>query len=582
MTTIYQRTFIPEPTEDDYIPLPTRAPSDAATNRQLAPAGQGGEEKSVDESAPYHYIIPEDRKLGYVSTALLIVNRIIGSGIFATVDQIVRSTDSTGTALFFWIVGGVVSLLLFVYLEFGLALPRSGGEKIYLERIIAKPRYFATCLFAFQFVTSQVTAANVVLFTQYMFLASNGEGRLTAQLWLRALTGFFVITGICLIHAFLPRLGIHLGNFLGSFKVIILMVIVCAGFAVLANPDGVLDSRQPSGNYRHFDGVWNATTVRTPPEVRSMISCGGNANNAPVALAQVIFAYTGWENANYVLSEVKNPTKTLKWSAPIAVSLVSILYILANIAYFAALTKQDMIQGTANAVAVTFFQRMRVADGFANIAVPVFIGLSALGNVFAASFAFSRAKQELAKEGVLPWSKFFASDWPRQAPSGGLFLHWIFTSIWVLALGRSESGYTFLNTFATYSRTLINIFLGVGLIYLQHHPSSTWREERTSFHVKWPFIVAWTIFNCYLAISMFVPNCAISGFGLNNYFAIPVTGICVLIGGALYWVGFAKVLPLFGYAVETQREYLADGSQVVRYIHITRHHQTLSRAFAEN
>ncbi|EGX43616.1 hypothetical protein AOL_s00215g352 [Orbilia oligospora ATCC 24927] len=549
MTTIYQRTFIPEPTEDDYIPLPTRAPSDAATNRQLAPAGQGGDEKSVDESTPYHYIIPEDRKLGYISTALLIVNRIIGSGIFATVDQIVRSTDSTGTALFFWVIGGVVSLL---------------------------------CLFAFQFVTSQVTAANVVLFTQYMFLASNGEARLTAPLWLRALTGFFVITGICAIHAFLPRLGIHLGNFLGSFKVVILMVIVCAGFAVLANPEGVLDSGRPSGNYGNFDGVWNATTVDTPPEVRSMIACGEDANNAPVALAQVIFAYTGWENANYVLSEVKNPTKTLKWSAPIAVSLVSILYVLANIAYFAALTKQDMIKGTANAVAVTFFQRMRVADSFSNVAVPVFIGLSALGNVFAASFAFSRAKQELAKEGVLPWSKFFASDWPRQAPTGGLFLHWIFTSLWVLALGRSESGYTFLNTFATYSRTLINIFLGVGLLYLQHHPSSTWREERTSFHVKWPFVVAWTIFNCYLAVAMFVPNCAIPGFGLNNYFAIPVTGICVLIGGAMYWVGFAKVLPLFGYAVETQREYLADGSQVVRYIHITRHHQTLSRPFVDH
>ncbi|KAK6361809.1 hypothetical protein TWF730_005524 [Orbilia blumenaviensis] len=472
---------------------------------------------------------------------------------------------------------------MFVYLEFGLALPRSGGEKIYLERILTKPKYFATCLFAFQFVTSQVTAANVVLFTNYMFLASNGQVRLPTPLWLRALTGFFVITGICLIHAFLPRLGIHVGNVLGSFKLIILSVVVCAGFAVLANPEGVLDSRQPSGNYRHFDGVWNATTVETPPDVRAVISCGGDANNAPVALAQVIFAYTGWENANYVLSEVKNPAKTLKWSAPIAVSVVSILYVLANVAYFAALPKQDIINGgVSNVVAVTFFKRMRVSDNFSNIAVPVFIGLSALGNVFAASFAFSRAKQELAKEGVLPWSKFFASDWPRQAPSGGLFLHWIFTSLWVLALGRSESGYTFLNTFATYSRTLINIFLGIGLLYLQHHPNSTWKEERTSFHVKWPFIVAWTIFNCYLAVAMFVPNCTIPGFGLNNYFAIPVTGICVLIGGALYWVGFAKVLPLFGYAVETQREYLADGSQVVRYIHITRHHQTLSRPFVEH
>ncbi|KAK6528970.1 hypothetical protein TWF694_004196 [Orbilia ellipsospora] len=579
MTTIYQRTFVPEPTDDDYIPLPTRAPSDGGqTNTR---GGGGGDEKSVDESAPYHYIIPEDRKLGYISTALLIVNRIIGSGIFATVDQVVRSTDSTGTALFFWIIGGVVSLLLFVYLEFGLALPRSGGEKLYLERVLQKPKYFGTCLFAFQFVTSQVTAANVVLFTNYMFLAANGNDTQTSPLWLRALTGFFVITGICSIHAFLPRLGIHIGNILGSFKVILLMVVVCAGFAVLANPEGVLDDGQKSGNYKYFDGVWNATTVETPADVRAMIACGGDANNAPIALAQVIFAYTGWENANYVLSEVKNPTKTLKWSAPIAVTTVSILYVLANVAYFGALNKQEMIQGTANAVAVTFFRKMKVADNFANIAIPTFIGLSTLGNVFAASFALSRAKQELGKEGILPWSKFWASDWPRQAPSGGLLLHWIFTSLWVLALGRYESGYTFLNTFATYCRTLINIFLGIGLLFLQFNPRSTWREERTSFHVKWPFIVAWTTFNCYLVVAMFVPNCAIPGFGLNNYFSIPVTGICVLIGGVIYWVGFAKILPLFGYAVETQREYLADGSQVVRYIHITMHHQTLSRSFHE-
>ncbi|KAJ6262303.1 hypothetical protein Dda_3110 [Drechslerella dactyloides] len=60
MTTIYQRTFVPEPTEDDYIPLPTRSTSDAAANHRVATAaGQQGDEKSIDESAPYHYIIPE-------------------------------------------------------------------------------------------------------------------------------------------------------------------------------------------------------------------------------------------------------------------------------------------------------------------------------------------------------------------------------------------------------------------------------------------------------------------------------------------------------------------------------------------
>lgn len=31
---------------------------------------------------------------------------------------------------------------------------------------------------------------------------------------------------------------------------------------------------------------------------------------------------------------------------------------------------------------------------------------------------FDSAKQELGKEGVLPFSKFWARDWPARAPTG--------------------------------------------------------------------------------------------------------------------------------------------------------------------
>ncbi len=57
---------------------------------------------------------------------------------------------------------------------------------------------------------------------------------------------------------------------------------------------------------------------------------------------------------------------------------------------------------------------------FVTRALPVFVGFSALGNVFAQSFAMPRVKQELAKEGILPFSRFWASDWPFNAPSGWL------------------------------------------------------------------------------------------------------------------------------------------------------------------
>lgn len=54
------------------------------------------------------------------------------------------------------------------------------------------------------------------------------------------------------------------------------------------------------------------------------------------ALVNITFAYTGYENAFNVLAEVKNPIKTVKRAAPIALGVVATLYIMCNVAYFAA------------------------------------------------------------------------------------------------------------------------------------------------------------------------------------------------------------------------------------------------------
>jgi amino acid transporter len=45
-------------------------------------------------------------------------------------------TGSVGISLMLWVIGGLLTLCgISVFLEFGLAIPRSGGEKNYLERV---------------------------------------------------------------------------------------------------------------------------------------------------------------------------------------------------------------------------------------------------------------------------------------------------------------------------------------------------------------------------------------------------------------------------------------------------------------
>jgi amino acid permease len=78
-------------------------------------------------------VLPETavlgRNLGWSSAYILIMSRVIGSGIFATPGAIVQSVGSVGLTLLLWIAGALISWLgLAISLEYGCMLPRSGGK----------------------------------------------------------------------------------------------------------------------------------------------------------------------------------------------------------------------------------------------------------------------------------------------------------------------------------------------------------------------------------------------------------------------------------------------------------------------
>ena len=54
--------------------------------------------------------MPEDHRLGTLSTAALIINKMIGTGIFSKPSEILKLTGSKGGALFLWVTGGVMTL----------------------------------------------------------------------------------------------------------------------------------------------------------------------------------------------------------------------------------------------------------------------------------------------------------------------------------------------------------------------------------------------------------------------------------------------------------------------------------------
>jgi amino acid transporter len=111
------------------------------------------------------------------------------------------------------------------------------------------------------------------------------------------------------------RLALVLQNVIGSIKLLTLLFIAITGLVVLGGHTHV----PKSGNFTNaFEGTQN------------------NAYPLVNALVSITYSYAGFENAFNVLAEVKDPIKSVKKAGTLALSVISVLYVLVNVAYFAA------------------------------------------------------------------------------------------------------------------------------------------------------------------------------------------------------------------------------------------------------
>jgi amino acid transporter len=247
------------------------------------------------------------------------------------------------------------------------------------------------------------SSGNSLAFGRYVLLAS---GNSEPDGWPARGIAIACITFAVVLHAVLPKWGMRLFNVLGVFKAVVLLFIVFAGFAAIAGHRRVPDPR-------NFDNAFRL-------EVGDGYG-GGGAYAYATAILRIVYSYKGWENANYVLGELRNPRKTLAVAAPLAVGGVTILYVLANVAYFAAIPKSELAKSEV-IVAGIFFRNV-FGDSAGARSLPAFVAISNLGNVLAVSFAHARVNQEFAKEGLLPWSRFWASNKPFNAPAASVCMY---------------------------------------------------------------------------------------------------------------------------------------------------------------
>ncbi|EAU85121.2 high affinity methionine permease [Coprinopsis cinerea okayama7 len=478
---------------------------------------------------------PNRRQIGLVSAIFIIFNRIIGTGVFATPSTILGLSGSVGLALFMWVIGAIIAAAgMHVYIVWGSAIPRNGGEKNYLEYLFRKPKYLITSMFAANGVLLAWAAGNSLVFGEYILRAANAD----PTRWKLRAVGFACLTFAFLIHGTALKWGLRLQNFLGIFKVLVLIFVIITGFVALGG-----HMKVPKPN--NFSNAFEGTTA--------------SASSFCLSLYNVIWSYIGFSNVNYALSEVRNPQRTIRIAGPLAIGFITILYILANIAYFAAATKEE-ITGSGRLVAALLFEN--VYGEKATRALSVFVALSALGNVLSVVFSQGRVNQELGREGILPFSKFWGSNRPFNAPLVGLGLHWVVCLIVIFALPPGDA-YNFVLNVISYPLSVINAAISFGIVYLHFRPYHDWPGVPIWGLITSAFFGAANVFLFIVPLTRPPP-------GAEPYESLPywthaVAGWAVFGLGLVYWIIWARILPkVLGYKLVRVEEVGKDG--LVRHV----------------
>lgn len=122
---------------------------------------------------------------------------------------------------------------LLVWLELGCMIPRSGGEKVYLEASYPRPRHLITIVYAIYSVLLGFSATGCITFASYMGEAAGVELPDSQSRAIAACAMIFV----ALMHGVTPRLGVRVMNVVGIIKVVILLFLVILGWVILSGAD---------------------------------------------------------------------------------------------------------------------------------------------------------------------------------------------------------------------------------------------------------------------------------------------------------------------------------------------------------
>lgn len=409
------------------------------------------------------------KALTLTDATMLVAGTMIGSGIFIVSADIGRLVGSPFWMLVVWVLTGVMTLLgALAYGELAAMYPRAGGQYIFLRESMGPLMAFLYGWTLFVVIQTGTIAAVAVAFAKFLgvvwpasspglyswfphYTIQTGSGPIDLGLSPQRVVALAVVWSLTWVNLRGVREGKFVQTTFTIAKTGALALLVILGLTFGRNATAVTANFGP-GNFGGPTGITGAF----------VLAFGA-------ALVGSLFSSDSWNNVTFAASEVHDPKRNLPLSLALGTGLVTILYVLANIAYLNVLPLHGVADSaTVLTRGITFATEDRVgtaaaevifgASGQAVMAIAILV--STFGCINGLILSGARVYYAMARDGLFFRKAGELNE--RRVPSAGLKIQAVWASLLCLT-----GTYGQLLNYVIFASLTFYVFTTLGLFILR-------------------------------------------------------------------------------------------------------------------
>ncbi|WP_044642329.1 APC family permease [Risungbinella massiliensis] len=386
------------------------------------------------------------KDIGFTVALSLVVGTVIGSGVFMKPGIILAQTGNSTDALWAWLIAGIITLAGGLTIaEIGAQIPKTGGLNVYLEETYGKVwGYLCGWM-------QTIIYGPAIIGTLGLYLGS----LITNLFAIQEEWSIWMGIGFVLFLAGVNMFGTKYGGFVQTLSTVIKLIPIALIIIF---------------------GLWKGQS-----QIFDMGSGLTEEISMGAAVLAALFAYDGWILVGSVAGEMKNPTKLLPKAIIVGLTLVTVIYLLVNLALLHVLPAEQIValgENAAGTAASVLFGDM----GGKLISIGIIISI--FGCLNGKIMAFPRIPFAMAERRQLPGSRYLMKVHPKfKTPIFAIVLQIVLAIILMLLSDPNR-----LSDIAVFSTFLFYILAFLAVFILRKRHSGTPRPYSVPLYPIIPLV----------------------------------------------------------------------------------------------